>query len=244
MYTEGEVIQLSAHKINMVMNCTFKYFLYDTKRSCPIEEIKYISTGQAVHKYMEDLSDGDTKSREYYLNADYLEEGMWDYERKNTYIVPEEMYERFDICVENGTNWYGGRIFEIETSFNKKFMTPKGREVELRGRIDAQDEEEVIDWKTGSKVKSNPEYIRQAHIYDFATDFKKKVKFVSLLTPNEILEIRHSRDYVPKLCDEAIDRMLELPLRRDDRHSNYMCTNFCENYKTFCLPGKEFIQME
>ena len=243
MYTEGETIQLSAHKINMVLNCTFKYYLYDTNRSCPVEEIKYISTGQAVHKYMEDLSEGNTRDREYYLNADYLEEGMWDYERKDSYIVPEEMYERFDTCVENGTNWYGGRLFENETPFIKKFITPKGRDVELRGRIDAQDEKEVFDWKTGSKVKSKIEYTRQAHIYDFATDFNKKVRFVSLLT-GETLEIKHSKEYVPRMCDEAIDRIMELPIRRDDRHSNFLCTNFCENYRTYCLPGKEYIQIE
>lgn len=236
-------IQLSAHRINMVMNCTFKYYLYRTDRTPPVTETKYISAGQAVHKYMEDLAEGKCHSREYYLNADYLVEGMWDYERKHAYIVPEEMYERFDQCVENGTKWYAGRLFDIEASFNKKFTTPKGREVELRGRIDAQDDDYVIDWKTGAKVTSNIDYTRQAHIYDFATDFKKQVKFVSLLS-GEKLQIKHAKDYVPKLCDVAIDRMIDLPLRRDDRHRNFSCQNFCENYTMYCLPGKEYIQIK
>lgn len=243
MIDTNETISLSAHTINMAMNCTFKYYLYKNGKSCPIEETKYISCGQAVHRYMEDLATNDIKERMHYLNADYVTEGMREWNEKESYIVPSEMYDRFDTCVENGTNWYSGRLFDIEVPFEKNIITPKGRKVLLRGRIDAQDEEEVIDWKTGSRVRNNQEYIRQAHVYDYATDFKKKVKFISLLT-GETLEIKHSKGYVPALCDEVIDKITDLPMRKVDRSSDFICNNFCENYRIYCSPGKEYIRLE
>lgn len=244
MKDEEGAYNLSAHRINMVLDCTFKFWLYMTKRSCPIENTQYIAAGQAVHQFMEDLSNGTVEEDEYYLNADYIVEGTREWEKKNEYIVPVHMYDRFFSCKENGCNWFNGRPFDVEAAFNKFIVTPKGRQVRLRGRIDAQDEEEVYDWKTGSKVIGNKDYLRQAHIYDYATDFKKKVKFLSLLT-GETLEINHSPDYVPALCDEAIDAIEnEIPTRKEDRHQSFTCRNFCENYNTFCRPGKEYILIE
>ena len=102
----------------------------------------------------------------------------------------------------------------------------------------------MYDWKTGSKVIGNKDYLRQAHIYDYATNFKKKVKFLSLLT-GETLEVNHSPTYVPALCDEVIDILVnDMPLRRDDRHTSFTCKNFCENYNMYCRPGKEYILIE
>lgn len=239
-----EVFELSAHTINMALECTFKYWLYKSGRACPIENTQYIAAGQAVHQFMEDLSNGTVQEDKYYLDAEYILEESRDWERKYEYVVPEHMYPRYFTCKENGCNWFNGRPFDVEAGFNKTIITPKGRHVRLRGRIDAQDEKEVYDWKTGSKVIGNKDYLRQAHIYDFATDFKKKVKFLSLLT-GETLEIRHSKKYVPALCDEAIDAITgEMPFRRDDRHKSFTCQNFCENYKTYCSRGKEYILIE
>lgn len=243
MNDDGEYL-LSAHTINMALECTFKYWLYKSGRACPIENTQYISAGQAVHRYMEDLSNDTLQPDEYYLNADYITEDSREWDKKEEYIVPEHMYSRYYTCRENGFSWFNGRPFDVEEGFEKAILTPKGRNVVLRGRIDAQDDSEVYDWKTGSKIIGNKDYLRQAHIYDYATDFKKQVKFLSLLT-GETLEIQHSPGYVPALCDMAVDAIEDdIPFRRDDRHQSFTCKNFCENYETYCKPGKEYILIE
>lgn len=228
----------------MILECPFKYYLYTTGRTPPVKETKYIATGQAIHTFMEDLLGDGTEVRDdsYYINAEYIKEGDRDYDKKSDYIIPTEMLERFYTCKDNGVERYGGRKFDLELPFSKLFTTPKGRRILLTGRIDAQDDDVVIDWKTGKKVIGNDSYFRQAHIYDFATDFEKSVEFVSLYG-DEILSIEHSPEYVPMLCDEVMD-IIEggVFLKKDEL--DFLCMNFCENYDDYCAPGMDYIQLE
>lgn len=236
-------IRLSAHTINMIMECPFKYYLYRKGLTEPIKETKYIAAGQAVHAYMEDLFRGEVKEDNYYIGAEYIKEGDRDFGNRDDYIVPTEMLDRFFSCKENGTKWFGHRSFMLEVPFSKLFTTPKGRKILLTGRIDAQDDDVVIDWKTGKKVIGNISYERQAHIYDFATDFKKKVEFVSLQEKDEVLRVQHSPDYVPMLCDEVMD-IIEGGVFFKKDEIDFLCMNFCENYDKYCAPGMDFIQLE
>lgn len=241
--TEEYDIRLSAHTINMILECPFKYYLYINGMSAPVKETKYIAAGQAVHAYMEDLFTDNLHDDNYYIWAEYIKETDRSYVNKSDYVVPTEMLDRFFSCKENGTQWFGHRAFQIEVPFSKLFTTPKGRRILLTGRIDAQDDDVVIDWKTGRNVVDNESYFRQAHIYDFATDFKKKVEFISLLKENEVLRIQHSPEYVPMICDEVMDIIEDGVFLKKD-NIDYACMNFCENYDSYCAPGMDFIQLE
>lgn len=235
-------IRLSANTINMVLECPFKYYLYRNVDRPPVKETKYIATGQAIHQFMEDMFDDGVREDEYYINASYLKEGDRNYDRREEYVVPDEMMHRFKTCKENALEWYSDREFRTEESFSKVVKTPKGRTILLTGYIDAQDDDTVIDWKTGSKVVGNTQYERQAHVYDFATDFEKNVKFVSLLS-GDTLKIQHAPDYIPKICDEVMDIIEGCEFFRKDNF-DFMCYNFCEFYEDYCSPGRDYIQIE
>lgn len=226
----------------MIMECPFKYYLYVNEKTPPVKETKYIAAGQAVHAYMEDLLGGEVNDDDYYIQAGYIKEGSRDFDRKSDYIVPAEMLERYLLCKENGTEWFGHKVFSLEVPFSKPFTTPKGRKILLTGRIDAIGDDVVIDWKTGRKVIGNIAYERQAHIYDFATDFEKDVKIISLLS-GETMEIQHSEDYVPMICDEVMDIIEDgMFFKKDEK--DFLCMNFCENYDEYCAPGRDYIQID
>lgn len=233
---KADVYRISASRLNTGLQCPFKLYL----NLCRVEpsdmDTSYISTGSAVHAYVEDLlTSGDTHPDTYYLDAEYIplgEEGD-DTKRKRN-VVPAEMFPRYHTCVAYVRKHFSGAKFECEVKFEKELVTPKGRNVVLNGFIDAMSDDLIIDWKTGDSVDKE-DYHRQGHVYDYATDFTREVRFISLLSGNEFKLRRAKQNYVPALCDQYIDRIENHDF---DRTANKLC-NFCEFRKEWCYPGAE-----
>lgn len=226
-----EIYYISANKLSMGINCPFKLYL----NLCHVQpkhfDNKYTSAGSAVHKYMEDMFTEGAHDFDYYVNGMYQPE-----ENRPLYVVPEEMYDRVKTCISNGTKWFNGYSFDCEKPFNVELETPKGRKVMLNGFIDAINDEVIYDWKTGKKVTTKDDYKRQAAVYYYVAEPKRKVIFKSLLDGSEFTVTKQHPNYIPSLCDQYIDR---LEMHEFDRNINALC-RFCEFRAEYCYSGAEY----
>lgn len=226
------VWRVSAHKLNMMRKCPFSLYLYLSRFPSADSDRSYLSCGNAVHDYAEELTKGCAKEPEYYL-------GKYEVPQLNSDGV--DIHKRFYTCIENVPEYALQEGGIPERTEYTSFTTPKGRNCRLETRIDLQLEDSqlkeckgkvIVDYKTGSHVKNNNEYKLQAQCYLFAKKGEYKALFVSMLNPSEYFVIDSSpADYIPKLCDEYIDTVL---MHDFERKMDFNCPRFCPYYQMYC----------
>ena len=234
------VYRLSAHKLNMMLECPFKAYLYLSHFPEGPSEDCWAKCGSAVHDYAEDMTKGTLKEPEYYLQK---------------YEVPQvvpgmgiNLHDMFYKCIENVPKFakLEGAIPEM-TEYTD-FVTPKGRKVSLQTRIDLQVENStlpeakgkvVVDYKTGKDVNKE-EYRLQARCYMFAKGGEYKALFYSLLSGKYFVIDKLPEDYIPKMCDNYIDHIENREL---ERTPNQNCDKFCPYREKYCAPNVYFQQL-
>lgn len=232
------VYQLSAHRLNMMRNCPYSCYLYLSHFQEGETDDCWAKCGSAVHDYAEDMAKGQVKDPEYYINK-------WEVPPTNSTGI--NIHDRFYKCLENVPRFAkAGGIPEL-TEFTK-FITPKGRTVNLQTRIDLQIEDSqleeakgkvVVDYKTGRDVNKD-EYKLQARCYMFAKNGEYKALFYSLLTGKYFVIDKSPMEYIPKICDEYIDHIEN---RDFPRTPNSMCNSFCPYYDLYCKPNVYFQEL-
>lgn len=228
MPQDDKVYAISANKINMGLQCPFKLALYLMHIEPKEVDYSNTATGSAVHAFMEAMGNHTTHRDKYYI------EGMYEKDPKRRQVVPASHIDKMKLCMANGKKWYGTLDYVSEQSFKVPLVTPKGRNVLLNGRIDAQTETELYDWKTSKSVKTD-DYRRAAAIYDYATGFQKKIIYKSLFNGDEYQFPHASHDYVPALCDQYIDRLLAFDF---PRKRQFLC-KYCDYHDEYCFDGAE-----
>ena len=214
--------KLSAHRLNMWLQCPYKLYMYLEQYPTGPTDRKYIDNGSAVHKYLEDRMKSIEKDPEEYFKD---------------FKVPEEMRPIFNTCIKNSEQFFkyiGEGI--PEKIVHKIFQTPKGRRVDLEARIDLIADDTIFDYKTGKHVEK-PEYKMQGMLYIFALNgYYPKAKFVSLQT-NEVYEVSAPpENYIEKLCDKYIDTIEsnEFP-----KKSSPLC-DWCD-LKDYCIGKLQYV---
>ena len=214
--------KLSAHRLNMWLQCPYKLYMYLEQYPTGPTDRKYIDNGSAVHQYLED-------------RMKYIEKDPEEYFKE--YKVPEEMRPIFNTCIKNSEQFFkyiGEGI--PEKVVHKIFQTPKGRRVDLEARIDLIADDTIFDYKTGKHVEK-PEYKIQGMLYIFALNgYYPKAKFVSLQT-NEVYEVSAPpENYIEKLCDKYIDTIEsnEFP-----KKASPLC-DWCD-LKEYCIGKLQYV---
>lgn len=214
--------KLSAHRLNMWLQCPYKLYMYLEQYPTGPTDRKYIDNGSAVHKYLEDRMKSIEKNPEEYFRD---------------FKVPEEMRPIFNTCIKNSEQFFkyiGEGI--PEKIVHKIFQTPKGRRVDLEARIDLIADDTIFDYKTGKHVEK-PEYKIQGMLYIFALNgYYPKAKFVSLQT-NEVYEVSAPpENYIEKLCDKYIDTIEsnEFP-----KKASPLCS-YCD-LKDYCIGKLQYV---
>jgi len=136
--------------------------------------------------------------------------------------------------MNNGREWFGTTDYTPEQAFELNFVTPKGRNVTLNGRIDAMTETKLWDWKT-AKAVNKEEYRRAAAVYDMATNYSKDICYKSLLTGDEVHFPHVDPSYVPALCDQYIDRIESHDF---SRKRQFLC-KWCDYEPEYCFKDAE-----
>lgn len=220
---------ISANRLNLGLNCPFKLALYLMQIKPAHADYSNVATGSAVHAYMEDLPKHKFHREEYYIK------GMYEKDKDKRQVVPPELYDKMRLCMKNGREWFGDVDYVPEVKFEVPLTTPKGRKVVLNGRIDAQTDTMLWDWKTAKHVDTD-EYRRAAAVYDYATGFKKDICYKSLFNGEEIHFPHADKTYVPNLCDQYIDRLEDLAF---NRHRQFLC-KYCDYELEFCFRDAEY----